>query len=315
MASHIYVDQIHVGAGTQIGPVTAFPVWAATRALPLAVPQPKTVSVAELEEPRIDSLTVTASGRFPVLLTEGTLLHGGWQTRVLARDAVVRPDEQTILETACVESGRWGGGTVHAVTGRVPVRVIGELRGVRRPEAMRRDRSDRQGRVWQTVESYQQQYGRRPTSNLYEVMAEDEHDDQPMRRRYRRIYDPLFRFARSPLPGQSGIIIGVAGQPLFFELFSSATVYARSVSSVMAGLAMDAATFADEPTPARRARRFVERLMATPLEQQDEVPNGSIYGASVGYLDVRALEARLPQRQGTAHMLAINSRHDLVLAA
>ena len=113
----------------------------------------------------------------------------------------------------------------------------------------------------------------------------------------------------------AGIVIGVAGQPLFLELFASPALFARSLPTVMAGLAMDAAIFADEPTPARRARRFVERLMATPLEQQDEVPNGSIFGASVGYLDVRALEARLPERQAAAHTLAINSRHDLVLAA
>ena len=311
---HIYMKQLHVGAGIQAGPVTAFPVWAAGPPLPLAVPRPKTVSVAELEEPRIDTLTVTASGRLPVLLTEGTLLHGGWQTRVLARDAVIRPDERTTLETACVEAGRWGGGTAHAVTGRVPVRVIGELRGVRRPESMRRDRGDRQGRVWESVDRYQQQYGRRPTANLYEVMHDDD-DEQPMRRRYRQVYTALRELTRHQLPGQSGIVIGVAGQPLFLELFASPALFARSLPSVMAGLAMDAAIFADEPTPARRARRFVERLMATPLEQQDEVPNGSIFGASVGYLDVRALETRLPERQATAHTLAINSRHDLVLAA
>ena len=316
----MYMNQLHVGAGIQVGPVTAFPVWAAGPTLSLAVPRRATVAVAELEEPEIGALTVTASGRLPVLLTEGTLLRGGWQTRVLARDAVVLPDESTTLETACVEAGRWGGERVHTVNGRVPVRVIGELRGVRRPESMRRDRGARQGHVWESIDRYQAQYGHRPTSSLADVMLDDVmldgcEDEHPIRQRYRSIHDALLLLARSPLPGQSGIVIGIAGQPLFLELFSSASVFGRSLPSVVRGLAMDAATFPDEPTPARRARRFVERLMATPLEQQDEVPNGSIFGASVGYLDVRALDVRLPNHQGAAHMLAINSRHDLVLAA
>jgi hypothetical protein len=84
---------------------------------------------------------------------------------------------------------------------------------------------------------------------------------------------------------------------------------------MLRGLALDAAMFEDETTPARRARRFAERLMATPLEAASEIPDGVIYSAARGYLDVRALDARLGDREGSAHILAINSRHDLVLAA
>ena len=84
---------------------------------------------------------------------------------------------------------------------------------------------------------------------------------------------------------------------------------------LLSDLAMDAAMFPDGPTPARRARRFTERLMAAPLQAIEEIPDGMIYGAAVGYIDARALDVRVGDREGSAHVVTINSRHDLVLAA
>lgn len=314
----IHIDQIHVGAGTQIGPVTTFPVWTAATALPgLEAPSASAVAVAELPEPRIDALSVAVSGTSPVLLAEGTLLAGGMQTRVLAHDAVIRPEERLMVEATCVEAGRWGGGTSHTLSGRVPVRVISDLRRVRRPANGRNDRAgqhDRQGRVWESVGRYEQHYGQRPTSSLLDLM-EDPDDEQPTRRRYRRLYDALRKHSSQRLPGQSGVIVAIGGQPVLLEVFPSVRLFAAHLRGLLLGLAMDAAMFPDVPTPARRARRFAERLMAAPLTAMQEIPDGVIYGASVGYLDVRALDARVGQREGSAHVLAINSRHDLVLAA
>jgi len=249
--------------------------------------------------------------------TEGTLLAGGMQTRVLAHDAVVRPHERIQVETTCVEAGRWGGGTSHTISGRVPVRVISDLRRVRRPDHDRDDRAnqhDRQGRVWESVGRYEQYYGRRPTSNLLEVMN-DSDDDQPLSQRYRSLHDALRKHAGERLPGQSGVVVAIGGQPILLEVFPSARLFSAHVRGLLLGLAMDAAMYADQPTPSRRARRFAERLMAASLNPMQEIPDGVIYGASVGYLDVRALDARVGEREGSAHVLAINSRHDLVLAA
>jgi hypothetical protein len=311
----IYIEQLHVGAGTQIGPVTTFPIWTADSGLPsIQLPPRAPVTVAELDEPRIDALEVTVTGRSPVLLPEGTLLRGGMQSRVLTRDALLRPQQRNEVEAACVEAGRWGGASEHSLAGRVPLRVIGELRGVRRPSAMRDDRDDRQSRVWHEVDRYESHYGCRPTSSLIDVM-ENPDDEQPMRRRYRRLHDALRRLAQRPLPGQNGIMIGIAGQPVMLETFTTARALAHMLPSMLGGLAMDAAPFDDEPTPARRARRFAERLMATPLEPVSEISDGVIYSAARGYLDVRALDARFEKREGSAHIFAINSRHDLVLAA
>lgn len=309
-----YVDALHVGAGTQLGPITTFPVWTTATAVPgLRAPGPASVAITELAEPRVEALAVTNSGPDPVLLAEGTLLLGGWQTRVLARDAVITPRERIQVETTCVEAGRWGGGTDHSLSGRAPVRVIGELRGVRRPVHERLDRRHRQARVWDQVTEYEGTYGRGPTSSLADLMEDD--NDMPVRSAWRRLKAQLGAHAQSRLPGQSGIVIGILGQPVMLEVFPSVRLFAHHLPGLLRGLALDVVNVPIEPTPARRARRFAERLMGAPLQAMEQIPGGTIYAASQGYLDVRALDARAGDREGSAHILAINSKHDLVLAA
>lgn len=309
----IHLEQLHVGAGAQIGPVTTFPVWS-PHGPSLAAAYPKYVNVDELEEPSIGSLNATlAVGRRPVLLTEGTLLRGGMQTRVLAHDTVLAPQQSLEVETVCVEAGRWGGGTSHIVGGRVPVRVLGQLRGVRDNAGARHDAGHRQSRVWAEVDRYQQHYGQRPTSNMAEVFDGD--DDLPMRRRFQRLERQLQSHARTLMPGQNGIVIAVAGQPVMLEVFSSGRLLSHHLPALLKGLAMDAALFVDEPTPSRRARRFVERVMARDLEMLQDKNSGGIYGTHDDYVNIRVLRSNLDDRKTSAHVLAISSRHDLVLAA
>lgn len=309
----IHLEQLHVGAGTQIGPVTTFPVWS-QRGPSLSAPYPKYVNVDELDQPRIGAVNATlAIGRRPVLLTEGTLMRGGMQTRVLAHDTVLQPQQSLEVETVCVEAGRWGGGSSHIVGGRVPVRVLGQLRGVRHNGGARNDARHRQGRVWQEVDRYQDHYGQRPTSNMAELFDGD--DDLPMRRRFQRLERELQAHSRAVMPGQNGIVIAVAGQPIMLEVFPSGRLLQHHLPALFKGLAMDAALFVDEPTPSRRARRFVERVMARDLDVVRDINAGAIYGTHDEYVDIRVLRSDLDDRATSAHVLAINSRHDLVLAA
>lgn len=309
----IRLDQLHVGAGTHIGPITTFPVWA-PHGPSLGVPYPKSVTIDELAEPRISGLSATLpGGRRPVLLTEGTLLRGGMQSRVLAHDTVLQPQQTLEVETVCVEAGRWGGGSSHTLGGRIPIRVLGQLRGVRHQGEARQDQGHRQGRVWSEIDRYQEHYGRRPTSNMAELFEGD--DDLPMRRRFQRLERQLQAHARERLPGQNGIVIAIAGQPIMLEVFSSPRLLLHHLPALLKGLAMDAALVVDEPTPSRRARRFVARAMARELEVVRDLDHGAIYGTHDDYLDMRVLRSDLDQRTTSAHVLAINSRHDLVLAA
>ncbi|MDQ0863769.1 ARPP-1 family domain-containing protein [Arthrobacter globiformis] len=81
------VQQLHVGAGTALGPLSIFPVWTAgVGELGISTATHADVAVAELASgPQVARLTVTNNGPRPALLLEGELLEGGQQHRTCAR--------------------------------------------------------------------------------------------------------------------------------------------------------------------------------------------------------------------------------------
>jgi hypothetical protein len=90
------------------------------------------------------------------------------------------------------------------------------------------DEDDRQGQVWQRVSRYDMAFG-------------------------------------ASLLGQRGVLIGLGGQPAFVELFASTSGLRRHLSGLLEASAIDAALLPAEPTPGRRARRFVGRLAMAPI--------------------------------------------------
>ena len=73
------ISQIHVGVGTQIGPLTVMPVWWAVDPNPgLVTGRQADVVVNECADgPEVAQLVVSNRGAAPALLLEGELLEGG----------------------------------------------------------------------------------------------------------------------------------------------------------------------------------------------------------------------------------------------
>lgn len=102
------VPQLHVGAGSSLGPLSIFPVWtSAPGSLGISTGTHADVAVTELASgAQVSLLTVTNNGPHPALLLEGELLEGGQQHRTCARDVVLGPGETRDIDTFCVEAGR-----------------------------------------------------------------------------------------------------------------------------------------------------------------------------------------------------------------
>ena len=96
----------------------------------------------------VPTLSATNHGAKPVLVLEGHLFEGGWQHRMAVASALVGPARRTQLEVACVEHGRWGGGTRQEGRGRraTPFVRAGS-------QATPAD-TDRQSEVWRRVGTY-----------------------------------------------------------------------------------------------------------------------------------------------------------------
>lgn len=278
----------HVGRPLHRGPLSIYPVWSgravSARGYLLA---PGTVSVAERQGSAVVSqLVVTNPAQRPALVLDGDLLEGGRQHRVANRSVLVPAQQSYVLDVSCCEIGRWGGGSTHRSTSR------------RAPFEVRAALTRGQQEVWRRVETYSGRFGRNDTGSLLHAADQG-----------RQGTDRLVAGVQ-PLPGQCGVIIGLAGQPLLLELSDSPRTFRALFGPLLQAVALDALAAEPVPTPGRRVRRFVDRLLAMPLIEAGEAGEGRAARGESAYGELRGLL----WRERLVHASAINTRHSLVAA-
>ena len=287
------MPELHVGRGTQAGPLTVFPVWASVPAVDgLAMGVAAQVTVAERDgSPVVGQLVVTNTGGRTALLVEGELLEGGWQHRALQHDVILRASSSMVAPVACVEAGRWHGGGAHVRRGR---RASGNVRAA----MSQADPSRRQQAVWSRVSGYDRAMGASATSSYV---------------------DHLDRLPRSVdvgavrvLDGQRGVIVGLAGQPVLLELFPSHEALEAALPDLLSGMMLDAMASGAPlvATPGRRARRMVERLDGRLARHAVGVDagDGEPFALDTEYAALRGVTLD----QEWAHLSAFNRHHPLV---
>lgn len=324
------VGQLHVGAGTTFGPLTVFPVWtSAPGARGFTTARGQDIQVSELDEPTVPQLLVSHNLNTDLLLLEGTLLVGGWQTRAAERDILIPRGERVVTPVRCVERGRWGGGAGHGVDGIAPLSVRAALRGGNQ----RRERAD-QGEVWERVARLENTYGSRQTSSLHALMTES--IGAPLHDRGSRgraempirglgsldefLLEELQDYAASPLAGQRGVVIGIAGEPIALELFGSVGACKSELPALLTAAFIDAGTVNSyAPTRGASARSFAEhcqRLLNVDavswFPAEEGVRDTHTARTSTHDLDIRAL--RRGSSGAVLHASAMNMRHELALA-
>lgn len=316
----IYPDRMHVGAATQVGPLSIFPVWTEARSnFAHVTAHPQGVTFGELEEPQVNRLQVTNQSNRALLVPEGTVLRGARQTRTLCRDFLVLPGRSRELDVMCVEQGRWGGEGDATMTGRVPAGIIAEIRDIT-PQGTS-GASTRQSRVWSRVNNYETRYGSRNTSSYESIlnMRDEDRERGPQEFEERLAHErhliaafraQLDQLVANPLPGQAGVMVGALGHPVLLEMFGSGQAFREQVGQILTAAVLDAPAIERIPTPTYRAHRFAEAIMdnqlvhqsATTLTGGDHVVNirclGPINGSKVAL-----------------HTSVVNPRHELVLAA
>lgn len=269
--------ELHVGNPAVRGGLTVFPVFdgdaVGSRGYDLGG---AAVEVSERAGSAVvGELVVHNRGARPALLLEGELLRGGMQHRVVTRPVMVGAGASAVVEVRCVEQGRWNGAGRHERTGgRAPVTVRA---------------AGGQQQVWQRVA----RYGASPTGSLLDSTRDR-----------RAAADALVRGLR-PAAFQTGVLVGLAGQPLLLEVFDSPRTLAAVWEGLLAGVAIDAVGAAEVVTPGYRARRFVRHL-----PEPRTVPREGGCEARSPYTRVTSLRWR-----GRAVVtVALNRRHALVTA-
>lgn len=305
----VLMPELHVGRGSRVGPLTVFPLWATDPGAAGLVTGPAArVAVAEREgAPVVEELVLTNRGPRPALLVDGELLEGGWQHRVLTHDVIVAVGGSLVADVACVEAGRWQGGTRHDRRAR---RASGFVRAALQgaPDRVR------QQEVWQRVAACEHRFGTSSTSSFVDHldrMARPESDGGDT-----DVTD-LVREAQAvrPLTGQCGVLVGVAGHPVLLEVFPSTPALAAHLPGLLTGVFLDAVTTQapDEVTPSRRSRRLVEHLDGRRLRVAHGVDAGA--GTAVQADTDTALVRGIAVDDTWAHLSVLNRRHPLLAAA
>ncbi|MEK9578759.1 MAG: DUF6569 family protein, partial [Aquiluna sp.] len=262
----ISLPDLHVGHGYRYGALTWFPVWTSEPERPRRYrTDVDLLGVSELGNAHVPTLEVSNPTDDPIIVFEGSVFEGGFQHRNLTRTALIPARASSRVPVVCVEQNRWGGESRrHHIGGRVaPSRVRAASRGIIRSEggSVLRQRSD-QTRVWDEVRGYQSRHNMdSATQSMIEL------DDAVSRRE-----EPMPEV--QPLPGQRGVIVAAAGQPMALELFDHPDTLAEKLTEILHGFRLDVTGLTYIETPSRRAIRFAERTRQLGLERNllDELP-------------------------------------------
>ncbi|WP_110183046.1 ARPP-1 family domain-containing protein [Nocardioides solisilvae] len=278
---------LHIGRGTTRGAMTVFPLWSAEGGPDRYTLDPRHLVVSEMHDgPDVGRLMVGNAGDKAVLVLEGQLFEGGWQHRMATRPVMVGAGQRIAVEVACVEQGRWGGGRAQRTVGRRATPYIREaVRG----------HADVQGEVWERVARHTAGTDNPTTSfvrHLDERTASVDWSDYRL------------------LPGQSGVLIGVGGQPYVGEVFSSQRRLRVQLDAILRAAALDAWHAPGVPTPGRRARRFVDRFEAAALGDRRPAGEAEEIAGRTPYVDASTL-----RWQGRdVHSRMTNVRHPMLVA-
>lgn len=287
------MNELHVGRGTTRGAMTVFPLWAAGSGSSRYAIGGQRLDVTEVENgPDVGTLVVHNTGDRPALVLEGQLFEGGWQHRMAVHSTMIGAHQRTRVEVACVEQGRWGGTAQQRSRGR---RATPYVR-----DSVRRG-GDVQSEVWNRVSRHAGEPGTRdshnPTGSF--VRRLDEADAE------RAAWSTL-----CPLPGQVGVLIGIGGQPYIAEVFETEMQLRGQMPSLLEAAALDARLAPPVETPARRARRFVERIDWVRDEHLEPAGIAVRRRGSTEYVDI----ATLRWEDQDVHSRMTNVRHPLLAA-
>jgi len=110
------------------------------------------------------------------------------------------------------------------------------------------------------------------------------------------------------LPGQRGVIAGIAGQPVSPELYPSKSALASHAHEALTGLLLDAVASgaAPGPMPSRRARQFASRLDGIHVDARPGVNAGA--GSALGVTTKHIALSGVSLAGRWAHLTVLN-RH------
>ncbi|MER3389276.1 MAG: DUF6569 family protein [Microcella sp.] len=300
---HTTIPALHVGHGTHQAGLTLFPVWVDAPRIGSLEWSPQALRVTERAEgAAVATLDARNTADRPLVALEGDLVEGGWQNRMLGRSVVLGAHERRELDAVCIEQGRWGGVADHGARGRRASLVVrfGDERARHGLDG------DRQSGVWSRIQRFEQHLGSSETSSFTRHL--DRQSIRPPRL----------------IDGQRGVIIGIGGRIMGFELFCSGSGLRSRWAGIVQAAAVDARLTDPVATTAERARTFARAVQGRRLHGGEvgdlEAPGPRWFELTRGddRVDMVGLGARLAggdDARGILHLTALDRTHPVLVGA
>lgn len=287
------VEELHVGRGVDWEGLTVFPVWRPSEGDAGYTLATDSLTVSECDDgPEVEGLMVANGGPDPVLVLEGQLFEGGWQHRMALTGHLVGAGERVRVDVACVEQGRWHGEVDQRTGGRRATPYVRQAATDAQPWGAQQE-------VWRRVERLTSVAGGadNPTTSLVRHLDEE----LPL----------LSAELPSVLPGQTGVLVGVGGQPYVMEVFDSTAALDAALEQILEAARVDARGLASEPTPSRRALRMVRRCEQVQPDERGPAGLAEWTAGRTSYAGVR----HTTWGGRTLHSRLTNLRHPILLEA
>lgn len=260
------------GAPVTAGPLTICPILLADEAAAarsFLLPEEADGAWRCTESGSVPYLTIENHGPQSILFCEGDQLLGGLQNRTLNVSVLVAAHASVRVNVSCVERGRWSRrrlqhrepepGADRPARGDFAMGrpLFPELRA-RKLRAM--ERGSVQDEVWDVVEKKLRDLGAHsPTREADAVYR--------TRNARREMLSGTFRWQSR----QVGLVAGIAGKPVYAELFEHPEAFARRHDALVEAVIVDALAAPDGETPAEALEAFVRnaakaRLVDRPPE-------------------------------------------------
>lgn len=217
-----------------------------------------TLDVGELHPPEVNRLQVTNRGAVPVLITDGEMLVGGGQNRIV-NSSVLVPPGRTVLPVSCVEHGRWNPGATGfaAAEAAYPSLRAAKARQIHGSLRASGQHFADQGEVWHSVAAQQSAHEvASATGALHDL--------------YAGRGDALVPYARAfPYPGGAvGLIAGYGGRIVSLEAFDAAETMRGLWHKLVRAAALEALALPPGiAMPQDRAVRMLHRARKATVEE------------------------------------------------
>lgn len=210
----------------------------------------------------VAELNVVNRADLPVLLIDGEELAGAKQNRVANASILVPAGKQTAIPVSCTEQGRWGyrGSAEFAPSGNVLAHKARATKHRHVTESLARESRyaspASQTAVWNEIQEMQEKAAMRSeTSAMRDVYASRETDIGAILESF-----PL-------CPGQTGLLVFVAGEPVGMDHVSRPDAYAVLHEKLLRAYVLDALLErperAAEPDEKRATAFLAQALSAT----------------------------------------------------